>query len=147
MPSRYAAEGSVGTAGDTSLAMIGSATVRGGIYYVAMGSESAPADATIVAALKTITLDGTGTPVTPQPIDAGDRAASVTANQTYTAEPTYSGIPLLNITMNQRSHYQFYAQEGGEFWSNLAAGDGYGMQIQSFSTGTPTMSTVFHWRE
>jgi len=147
MASRYAAEGSVAVAGDTALAMTGSATIRGAIYYVALGSESAPADATIVAVVKTTTADGTSTAVTPVPLDAGDRAALCTAGQTYTAEPTYTGVPLLNITMNQRSHYQFYAQEGGEFLSNPAAGDGFGLQITTFSTGTPTMSAVFHWKE
>jgi len=147
MASRFAAEGSCATVSQSTLVMTGSATIRGAIYYVAQGVEATPADATIITELKTTTAAGTATAaVTPAPLDASDRVAICTAGQNTTVSPTYTGVPLLKITMNQRSHYQFYAQEGGEFLSNPAAGDGFGMDIMT-NPSTPELSTVFHWKE
>lgn len=150
MASRFAAEGSVAVAADTALGIIGSATIRCQVYYVSLASESAPADATIVASVHLCSgaAAGTATGVTPTPLDADDRVALCTAGQTYTGEPsTYVAVPLLSIAINQRSHYQFYAQEGGEFVVTSAADALIGLRIDSFSTGTPTMSAVMHWKE
>jgi len=147
MPSQYAVEGSVAVAGDSPLTVIGSATVMPGIFYVMLGSESSPVDATIIAVVKRFTADGTGSVVTPEPLQADDRAANVTAKQTYTVEPTYAGVPYLNICLNQKLIYQWFAREGGELIGAKAAGDGIGLQLTTFSTGTPTMSAVFHFKE
>jgi len=147
MPSNYAIEGSVAVAGDTTLAVIGSATIMPRVYYIMVGSESAAADETDVSVIKRFTADGTGTSVTPEPIMADDRAAIATAKQTYTAEPTYAGIPYLNICLNQKLIYQWYAREGGEIVGAKAAGDGIGHQITSFQAGTPTVSCTMHFSE
>lgn len=147
MPSNYAIEGSVALAGDTTVTAIGSASVMPRIYYVMVGAESNAADETDVSVIKRFTADGTGTGVTPEPIDGNDRAAVCTAKQTYTGEPTYAGIPYLNICLNQKLIYQWYAREGGEIVGAKAAGDGIGHQLTTFQAGTPTVSCTMHFSE
>ena len=148
MSRKYSTIGVVAVAADSNISVIGSATVRPEIFYVALSAQStAPADATITASVKHFTADGTGTAVTPIQLNANEPACVCTSKQTYTVEPTYAGIALLKIGMNQRSLFQFYAREGAEFVGQLAAGDGLGMLMDAFSTGTPSMQGVFHFME
>lgn len=150
MPSRYAAEGSVAITGDTILGIIGSATIRCAVYYVSLGCEAAPDDITVIASVKGTDGNAAGTsagaPPTPDPLDADDRIAICTTGHGYTVEPTNYGGPLLHITMNQRSHYQFYAQEGGEFIVTSAANALIGAILDTMATPT-SMSCVMHWKE
>jgi hypothetical protein len=150
MASKYAANGVIAVAGDTALAVFGGTAVNPRIYYVSLSSQSAPADAQVVAQL--IGTDGTGagtgTSVTPLPLSPGDRAAVATAKKTMTAEATTDlAIPYLSPNIHQRSHYQWYAREGGEILTGLAANKAVNGRVVSFSTGTPTMEFVMHWEE
>lgn len=148
MAGRYAVSGSrTAGAAKTILGVTGSASVRVKVNYIQIGSSSAPADNANNLDFKVATAAGTVTAVTPNPLDQADIAASATAGENHSAEPTYSGAALLEIGMHQRAIYQWYANEGGEFISLAAAGDGFGLQIVSLSAGTPTIHSTFHFQE
>jgi len=149
MAGAYAIKGIVAVAGDSMLTLEGSTTERAKLLYLAICSETAPLDTQVH--MEVGHADGTvapiGTAVTPAPLDPADIAAKMTSEQTMTTEPTVYGIPLLNVGIYQRSHYQFYPREGSEFVTAATANAVLGSRIITFSAGTPTMSTVMHFQE
>jgi len=147
MASAYGSGGTIAVAADTGLTVIGGTTVKARIDYILASCSGTPADATIDISVQQFTADGTGTAVTPEPLDVDDRVALCASKKTYSAEPTYAGINVLDLGFNQRSVFQWYAQPNGELVSSKAAGDGYGMRVDAFSTGTPTVQFIAHWKE
>ena len=148
MSQRYAITGT-GAVAKTVLALLGSATQRAGVYYISIGNNTGtPADGALHCTVKKMTTDGTeGAAVLPQPLVAGDAAAGMDAGETYSAEPTYDAVPWIEVGFNQRSLYQWYAQEGGEIVTAKAAGDGLGIVFDAQTTGTATLAATIHFRE
>lgn len=148
MAHAYAVSGLRATAGDSSLCLTGSATATFSIYYVSHMTTAGTTDAHITDMMFATTADGTATAnPTPAPLWVDDIPSRITAGEDYSAEPTVAGEALLVVAHNQRSHYQFYCREGGEFVSAKATGDGFAMQNQTVASGSPTWTTVFHWTE
>lgn len=90
-----------------AVATTGATTLRRGwIKEVEVGADGAPnaADTTIVYSWDRTTADGTGTSVTPPPLDVTDAAALLTYKANYTVEPTVTAnTGLLVLALNQRN--------------------------------------------
>ena len=149
MGKTYATEGS-GTPGTnkTMLTVIAAATVRPKVKYICIGAGGTPADQAGVFVARRITADGTGTSVTPTPLDPADVAALATSKENYSAEPTYaSNAALLVVGMNQRNTFQWWAiDDEGALVVAATAGAGLGIKSESH-TATPTTDVTMHWQE
>lgn len=96
-------------------ATTGATTLRRGfLYEVEVGSDSAPNanDCAIVYDWSRMTADGTGTTVTPPPLDISDAAALLTYKANYTVEPTVTAATsLLSLALNQRASQRWIAKD------------------------------------
>ena len=146
---KYAASGvSAATAiPKTALGVTGAATLRPKIYDILMGSSATPADAQVTYTVQRFTAAGTSTAVTPEPLETGDRAATCTAGQTHTVEPTYAGVAHLILPIHQRASFRWVARQGGEIIIVATAANGVGCKKTAETTGTPAVNCVMHWEE
>lgn len=98
-------------------------------FYLHLGCQGDAADNEFLYTIQRCTTAGTRTSVTPQPLDPADAAAVTTAGENHTVEPTYTaGEILLNIALNQRATFQWYAPPGGELVVPATASNGIGVQ-------------------
>ena len=144
MPGRFVTTGSMALiAADTVLSVIASTTVRPRIYDILLSSSSAPNDYSADFQLQRFSADGTGTAVTPQPLDFNDRAAVATSKHTYTAEPTLTANEvLLRVSHNQRATCRWVAAPGSEFVIPALAGDGLALLCNAVSTQFTEVATI-----
>jgi hypothetical protein len=102
----------------TALAVFASNTTalrRGKVYDVLIGTNGTPADNYLQWDVSRMTVDGTGTAVTPNPLDPADAAALGAAKNNYTVEPTVTAnSSLFNVGVNQRASYRWVAAPGSE---------------------------------
>lgn len=149
MAGNYAATGQ-GTTGlnKTMLGLTAAATVRPSLFYFAIGSAATPADQAGVFELKRYTAVGTGTDVTPKPLDPADPAALCTTKENHSAEPTYtSAEELWTAGLNQRATLQWWAyNDNARIIVPASANNGIGLKTSSH-TGAPTTDVTFHWSE
>jgi len=118
------------------------------LYDLMFGSEATPADAALLWTLQRCTAAGTGTSVTPQALDPADAATEADAAENHTIEPTYTaGGILLNIPLNQRATFRWVAAPGGELVAPATAANGFGLQTDTISTGTPVVTAQLHIEE
>jgi hypothetical protein len=131
----------------TVLSMIGAATVRLSCNTIVIGPGNiTPADNTAVYQLRRFTADGTGTAVTPQPNDPPS-APLGTAKYNYTVEPTNTaGAILLQIGLNMRANYQWYANISREKIVPATSGNGFGLHCFLANTPYPVTATL-EWSE
>lgn len=131
-------------AADTVLSVIAATTVRPKVWDVVVSSSSTPNDYDAEFFLQRFSADGTGTPVTPQPLDFAERAAVATSKHTYTVEPTLTANEiLLQMAHNQRATVRFVAQPGKEFVIPALAGDGLAWLCNAVSTQFTEVVTLF----
>ena len=135
MAQRYAVtalQTPVSSSDKTIVELTGGTAVQMHIYDIMWGASGTPADNALVYGVRRQTASGTGTGVTPEPLDAQNAlAAEVAAEEDNTIEPTYAGIHLIELPVNQRASYRWVAAPGGEFKSAIAAGDGFGSTVRS----------------
>lgn len=145
MPHAYSTNGSMALiAADTVLSVIASTSVRPAIYSVTMSSSSAPNDYNAQFFLQRFSADGTGSAVTPQPLDFADPASGATSKHTYTVEPTLTANEiLLNLSHNQRATCQWNAYPGRELIVPALAGDGIALLCNAVSTQFTENATIF----
>lgn len=149
MGRRYSIDGAqaVNSPTDTCLGLTSDTTIRPAIYDVIFGSNATPADNALQWLLQRYTAAGTSTSVTPQPLDSEDPAASATAGENHTDEPTYtSNAILLNISANQRSTQRWVASPGGEIILPATSANGVGVQPVHASFTGDVQSTI-HYEE
>ena len=149
MGRRYAIDGAQAVAAptDTCLGLTSTTAIRPSIYDVIFGSNATPADNALQWLLQRYTAAGTATAVTPQPLSAGDPAATATAGEDHTAEPTYAeNAILLNISANQRSTQRWVASPGGEIVLPATAANGAGLQPVHASFTGEVQATI-HYEE
>ena len=94
-------------------ALTGAATLkRGWIYEWEVGADGAPnaTDCAITWEFVRNTTVGTGTAVTPSPLDLADTAAGLVATANHTAEPTI-GVSLMAVALNQRNSQRWIARD------------------------------------
>lgn len=148
MAHRYSTNGSMALiAADTVLSVIAATTVRPALYDILLSSSSTPNDYNANFYLQRFSADGTGTAVTPQPLDFADPAALSTSKHTYTGEPTLTANEiLLNLSHNQRATVRWVAQPGGELIIPALAGDGLALLCVAVSTQFTETATI-HFAE
>lgn len=130
----------------TGLTVLGGTTVRAEIYDILLSCASTPADQQLNALLRRITADGTGTSVTPEPLNPDDCIAIATSKRTYTVEPTLTGVAPIDYGLHQRSAVRWVARQGGEIITAKASGAGWGI-TWTITSGTPTARAVMHFQE
>ena len=145
MPNKYSTRGTMALiAADTVLSVISATTCRPCVYDIVLSSSSTPNDYSAHFHLQRFSADGTGTAVTPQPLDFNDRAAVATSKHTYTAEPTLTANEiLLEIAHNQRASVRWVANPGSELVIPALAGDGIALLCVAVSTQFTEAATIF----
>lgn len=118
-----------------SLAADATAPRRQKLYDLIVGSEASPADNAFLWTTTRFTAAGTSTAVTPEAVDGADAAALADVGEDHTAEPTYTGISLLDIPLNQRATFRWVANPGSELVIPATANNGLGLR-------TPTATAV-----
>jgi len=101
----------------TQAAVLAGATARRGkLYEFMVGvNGSPPADNELEIDTIRMTVDGTGTAFTPNPLDPADAAALATGKVGYTVEPTTTANTfLVYFAMNQRATVRWLAVPGSE---------------------------------
>ena len=149
MGRRYSIDGAQAVASptDTVLGLTSTSAIRPAVYDVVFGSSATPADNALNWLMERYTAAGTSTAVTPQPLDPDDPAATSTAGEDHTAEPTYTADSvLLNISANQRSTQRWVASPGGEIILPATAANGVGLEpVHSSFTGS--VEAMLHFEE
>jgi len=94
-------------------ALTGAATLkRGWIYEWEVGADGAPnaTDCAITWEFMRNSTVGTGTAVTPSPLDTADTAAGLVGTANHTVEPTL-GVSLMAVALNQRNSQRWIARD------------------------------------
>ena len=145
----YSASGTINAVtaapGDTALGVIASALTRAKIYLITLACAGTPADNMVQWLIRTFTAVGTGTPVTPTPLDLGAPASQLSARQNYTAEPTFA-LTLFDWPIHQRNSYTWNAAPSKELTVPATANAGIGATpIHAVYVGAAT--ATMHWVE
>jgi hypothetical protein len=115
------------------------------VYDVMFGSEATPADAAILWTFQRCSAAGTSTGVTPTNLDSASSTTEYDAGENHTIEPTYTAtLILLNVPLNQRATFRWVAAPGGELVMPATASNGFGIQTDTISTGTPVITATVH---
>ena len=148
MANRYASTGiqtALGTADDFMLAVTGGTGVVVSIYHVLLATEGTPIDEMVTYSVFKVTDKGTGTGVTPEPLDAiRALAAEAAGTEEHTVDPTTTGIALIEVPVHTRATFQWMAPPGGEMISALAADDGYACAARAPTYTAVCRATIFH---
>lgn len=129
------------TPGKTLVAVFCSATVkRGKVYDILVGTNGTPADNAMVWDVSRMTVDGTGTTITPTILDPADAAASMTSKANYTVEPTITAnSSVFYVGVNQRASIRWVCAPGSELVWPATAAAGFVLRVSSPAyTGTAT---------
>lgn len=129
---------------DTVLTLVASTSTRGRLKKATLSSDATPADNALAWILQRFTAGGTGSAVTPTPLDPGDAAAQLAAAENHTTEPTYTSAAILDeFAMNQRSLVERFYEEGFEPVVPATSGNGIGWQpVHSSFTGTVKATNI-----
>jgi len=149
MPS-YSIDGQDTNTGSTTvLGLDGTTTARGFVYDLIMGSDATPADNAAEFNLQRFaTANGTGTAVTPQPLDPADGAARLSATEAHSTEPTYTANAImLHWAQNQRATFRWVAAPGGEIIVPATSDSGVGVICQTVAGSTVNFNCTIHYRE
>jgi hypothetical protein len=83
--------------------------------------------------------------VTPQNLDPASATTEYDAGENHTVEPTFTAAAiLLNIPLNQRATFRWVAAPGGELVMPATAANGFGIETDTISTGTPVITATVH---
>jgi len=142
---KYSTRGTMAlVAADSTLSVIASTTIRPRIAGITLSSSTAPNDYNAHFYLQRFSADGTGTAVTPKPLDFADPVAYSTSKHTYTVEPTLTANEiLLELGHHQRATVQWWARPGWEFVIPALAGDGIACVCIAVSTQFTEATTFF----
>ena len=128
-------------------ALTGAATLkRGWIYEWEVGADGAPnsTDCAITWEFIRNTTVGTGTAVTPSPLDLADTAGGLVATANHTVEPTM-GVSLMAVALNQRNSQRWIARdEKSALIIPATTVTGVGCRAYSPTYASTGVVTVFH---
>ena len=128
-------------------ALTGAATLkRGWIYEWEVGADGAPnaTDCAITWEFIRNTTVGTGTAVTPSPLDLADTAAGLVGTANHTVEPTM-GVSLMAVALNQRNSQRWIARdEKSALIIPATTVTGVGCRAYSPTYASTGVVTVFH---
>ncbi len=128
----------------TQLELIGGTGGRLWIYDYIVGANGTPADQPMVYDIIRVTATGTGTGVTPSPLDPADVAAAALGEEDATVEPTTTGVPLIEIAANLRATYRWVAAPNSEIIVAATAGVGIAARVLSSGYTGAAQATVMH---
>lgn len=121
-------------------------TRRAWIYDVMCGADGTPADNAMAAILDRQSTTGTGTAVTPRPLDSSDGATTIVGTVNMTAEPTVTAdTDLLEVAFNQRATFRWVASPGGELVVPATNTNGIGLRVRSPTYTSTMVGTVQFW--
>lgn len=128
----------------TLLSALSSATTkRIKIYDLLVGTNGTPADNFLEWDVSRCSLAGTGSALTPSPLDVADAAATTACLQNLTAEGTV-GVQVFYVGVNQRASYRWVAAPGSELVGPATAANGFVLRAKSAGyTGTSTATMFF----
>jgi hypothetical protein len=117
---------------------------RGKVYDILVGTNGTPADNYMEWDVSRQTVAGTGTSLTPNPLDPADAAALMTALANYTGEATVTAnSSVFYVGVNQRASYRWVAAPGSELVYPVTAANGFVGRTRSGGyTGTATMTML-----
>jgi hypothetical protein len=105
---------------------------RAWIYDLVVGADGTPADNVLVHKVDRQTTVGTGTSITPVPMEVADGATTIVATGNHTAEPTVTdNTELLEVACNQRASFRWVASPGGELAIPATNLNGLGLRTRS----------------
>lgn len=149
MARRYSIEGDdTNTANTTILELRSTTAIRPMVYDILIGSDATPADnAGDYLIQRTSTAGTVGATVTPAPLDPGDPAATATAGDAHTAEPTYTSQPiLLHVSLNQRATFRWVAAPMSEL-KLAASSSGLGLRVESIAGSAVNVVSTWLYEE
>ena len=115
------------------------------VFDFIIGSEATPADAAILWTFQRCSAAGTSTGVTPQNFDLASSTTEYDAGENHTIEPTYTASAILgNFPLNQRATFRWVAAPGAEWVMPATASNGFGIQTDTISTGTPVITATVY---
>jgi len=150
---KYNLTGSVAPAATTSaLNVTGGTGLRMRIERFTLWTTGVPSsDAGVRVAGRRSTTAGTGTSVTPTPLDEREAAAEATALSALSAEPTYStasGNDWIDISFNPRNSKEFQAwDQEARIVSPPTASNGLGFQITTAGGALTLVGVSLHYQE
>ena len=146
---KYSVNGSqtVDSSTDSVLGITGTTAVEPSIFFVGMGSETTPADNQLIWRIGRTTAAGTATAVTPQNLGPGTVAATSSAGENHTAEPTYTaGAVLFRLGLNQRAAHSIVFDPEGCLTVPATSNNGLAA-YPSHASAAPDVGMVMHFRE
>jgi hypothetical protein len=146
---RYSIDGeqNIASPADTCLGLTSTTAIEPMIGLISVGCEDVPADASIVWYLQRSTAAGTNTSVTPQNLGPGTVAATASAGENHTAEPTYTSNAILwRLALNQRATHTIVFDPDGYIGLPATANNGVGL-YPSHASSTVLVSATMHFQE
>lgn len=141
------AQQATGAGYKTQISLFNSATVRRIMLYEYMigANGSPPADNEIEFDIARMTVDGTGTAFTPNPLDPADAAALTSSKIGYTVEPTVTANSFLDyFAFNQRATIRWLAAPGSELIAPATAANGLVLRAKAAAyVGTLSPKALF----
>lgn len=129
----------------TITASSGTAVRRGKLIDVMFGFDaSTPVDTAYTLEVQRCTTTGTGTTVTPAPLDPADAAFLGVAKSVITADPTLTASTILmSLPVNGRTSYRWIANTGEELIYPATNANGLSMDLSAASTVTGICTSIF----
>lgn len=131
----------------TILCIVGVSTRRYWVRDIWVSSDASPADVATEFNVIRGTVSGTGSGITPRPIDPANPAA-LTAGEggTFTGQTKTASSSLLNIAQNQRASIRWMAYPEGELVGPATTDNWVG--VESIGSGaTPNVNCTIHYME
>lgn len=133
----------------TVMALDGTSTTRGSIYDIVVGCNATPADNAYEFNLRRFgPANGTGTAVTPVPLDTADAAAEIDGTTAHTTEASVTANNIiLSWAQNQRATFRWVAAPGGELIMPATTDVGIALFCENVSGSGVTVTASFHFSE
>jgi len=115
------------------------------VYDILVGTNGTPADNFVEWDVSRMTAAGTGTALTPNPLDPADSATAIAGTANYTVEPTVTASSsVFYVGVNQRASYRWVAAPGSELVAPATNLAGFVLRARSGGyTGTATGEMLF----
>ena len=122
------------------------ASARARVYDFMIGSNGTPADNVITVAIFRHTTAPTSSAIVAEALDSADPAATTTAGENPTIEPSFGSESLMEFPLNQRATYRWVAAPGGELVIPDTADQGLALRANGPVAAGDGVTTT-HWDE
>ena len=129
----------------TLLGITATTAIRPNVFDMYLGSSATPADNALLWYIQRSTAAGTSTAVTPQALDPADPAATATAGQNHTVEPTYTASAILfHLALNQRATVRAALDPSAPIVAPATANNGLGLYPVHSSFTSNVDATLYY---